>query len=58
MNALKKIYRKIIERLSKGIIDEKLAAIVINLDEKGFEPEYIAKFTNVSVDFVKKTLSE
>lgn len=58
MNIIKKSWRRLIERLSKGIIDEKIAAIVINLDKKGFEPEYIAKFTNVSVDFVKKTLSE
>jgi hypothetical protein len=58
MNILKRIQRKVIERLAKGIMEEKLAKIVVNLDRKGYMREAIAEIAEVSMDFVEKTLSE
>ncbi len=56
MNIIQKLKRKIIERLAKNIMEEKLAKIVINLDKQGYMLEAIAKLADVSLDFVKKTL--
>jgi hypothetical protein len=58
MNILKRLKRKVIERLAKGIMEEKLAKIVVNLDRKGYMREAIAEIAEVSMDFVEKTLSE
>ena len=58
MKILKKLQRKVIERLARGIMEEKLATIVVNLDQKGYMREAIAEIAEVSMDFVKKTLSE
>ena len=51
-----KTQKKIIERLAKNIMEEKLAKIVINLDKQGYMLEAIAELADVSLDFVKKTL--
>lgn len=56
MNIIQKLKRKIIERLAKNIMEEKLAKIVINLDKQGYMLEVIAELADVSLDFVKKTL--
>ncbi len=56
MNIVKRLKRKIIERLAKNIMEEKLAKIVINLDKQGYMLEAIAELADVSLDFVKKTL--
>ena len=56
MNIVQKLKRKIIERLAKNIMEEKLAKIVINLDKQGYMLEAIAELADVSLDFVKKTL--
>ena len=56
MNILQRLERKIIERLAKNIMEEKLAKIVINLDKQGYMLEAIAELADVSLDFVKKTL--
>ncbi|MBR3156768.1 MAG: hypothetical protein IKF13_08125 [Methanobrevibacter sp.] len=56
MNIIQKLKRKIIERLAKTIMEEKLAKIVINLDKQGYMLEAIAELADVSLDFVKKTL--
>ncbi|WP_292885874.1 hypothetical protein [Methanobrevibacter sp. UBA212] len=56
MNIIQKLKRKIIERLAKNIMEEKLAKIVINLDKQGYMLEAIAELADVSLDFVKKTL--
>ena len=56
MNIIQKLKRKIIERLAKNIMEEKLAKILINLDKQGYMLEAIAELADVSLDFVKKTL--
>mgnify|MGYP002521884035 CR=1 FL=1 len=56
MNIIQRLKRKIIERLAKNIMEEKLAKIVINLDKQGYMLEAIAELADVSLDFVKKTL--
>lgn len=56
MNIVQRLKRKIIERLAKNIMEEKLAKIVINLDKQGYMHEAIAELADVSLDFVKKTL--
>jgi len=56
MNIIQKLKRKIIERMAKNIMEEKLAKIVINLDKQGYMLEAIAELADVSLDFVKKTL--
>ncbi|WP_296785906.1 hypothetical protein [Methanobrevibacter sp.] len=56
MNIVQRLKRKIIERLAKNIMEEKLAKIVINLDKQGYMLEAIAELADVSLDFVKKTL--
>ena len=56
MNIIQRLKRKIIERLAKNIMEEKLAKIVINLDKQGYMLEVIAELADVSLDFVKKTL--
>ncbi len=37
MNIVQRLKRKIIERLAKNIMEEKLAKIVINLDKQGYK---------------------
>ena len=56
MNIVQRLKRKIIERLAKNIMEEKLAKIVINLDKQGYMLEAIAELADVSLDFVKRTL--
>ena len=56
MNIVQRLKRKIIERLAKNIMEEKLAKIVINLDKQGYMLEAIAELADVSLEFVKKTL--
>jgi hypothetical protein len=56
MNIVQRLKRKIIERMAKNIMEEKLAKIVINLDKQGYMLEAIAELADVSLDFVKKTL--
>ena len=56
MNIVQRLKRKIIERLAKNIMEEKLAKIVINLDKQGYMLEAIAELADDSLDFVKKTL--
>ena len=56
MNIVQRLKRKIIERLAKNIMEEKLAKIVINLDKQGYMLEAIAELADFSLDFVKKTL--
>jgi hypothetical protein len=56
MNIIQRLKRKIIERMAKNIMEEKLAKIVINLDKQGYMLEAIAELADVSLDFVKKTL--
>ena len=56
MNIVQRLKRKIIERLAKNIMEEKLAKIVINLDKQGYMLDAIAELADVSLDFVKKTL--
>lgn len=56
MNIIQRLKRKIIERIAKNIMEEKLAKIVINLDKQGYMLEAIAELADVSLDFVKKTL--
>ena len=56
MNIIQRLKRKIIERLAKNIMEEKLAKIVINLDKQGYMLEAIAELADVSLDYVKKTL--
>lgn len=58
MNILKRIPRRIIEKLAKNLMEEKLAKIVKNLDKQGYMLEAIAELADVSLDFVKKTLNE
>ena len=56
MNIVQRLKRKIIERLAKNIMEEKLAKIVINLDKQGYMLEAIAELADVSLDFVKKNI--
>lgn len=48
---------KIVEDYAQRKVDEKNERIVINLHKKGFSIEDIAETAEVSLDFVKKTLS-
>lgn len=48
---------KIVEDYAQRKVDEKNERIIINLHKKGFSIEDIAETTEVSLDFVKKTLS-
>ncbi|WP_296872865.1 hypothetical protein [uncultured Methanobrevibacter sp.] len=49
---------KIVEDYAQRKVDESKESIVINLCEEGFKIADIARITDVSKDFVKKTLSK
>jgi hypothetical protein len=49
---------KIVEEYAQRKVDQKTRDVVINLDNLGFTIEDIAKTADVSLDFVKKTLSK
>ena len=49
---------KIVEDYAQRKVDEKNEKIVINLKKEGFKITDIARIADVSLDFVKKTLSK
>ena len=49
---------KIIEDYAQRKVDECNEKIVINLKKEGFKLSDIARIADVSLDFVKKTLSK
>lgn len=49
---------KIVEDYAQRKVDEKNEKIVINLRKKGFSINEIVETAEVSLDFVKKTLSK
>lgn len=53
-----KIVEDYAQRVAKRKVDEKLEEIVINLRKKGFSIDEIVETVEVSLDFVKKTLSK
>ena len=53
-----KIVEDYAQRVAKKKVDESKESIVINLCEEGFKIADIARITDVSKDFVKKTLSK
>ena len=53
-----KIVEEYAQRVADRKLDEKSRNVVINLDNLGFSIEDIAKTADVSLDFVKKTLSK
>ena len=53
-----KIVEGYAQRVADRKLDEKSRNVVINLDNLGFSIEDIAKTAEVSLDFVKKTLSK
>ena len=49
---------KIVEDYAQRKVDESKESIVINLRKEGFKIADIARITDASKDFVKKTLSK
>lgn len=49
---------KIVEEYAQRRVDEKNKEFVINLNKEGYSFTDIARIAEVSLDFVRKTLSE